>query len=115
MAMAVDYQVQELPPMYLANVAWALATVARPLDAALLTKLAIAAGLQLVDFKPQEMGNTTWAFAVMTSADAWLFSLIARKVPECAIKCKSQEIANTAWALATASLWDVPLMKAFAV
>ena len=34
-------------------------------------------GLQVGDFKPQELANTTWAFATFVQADAKLFATVA--------------------------------------
>ena len=65
-------------------------------------------------FKPQEIANTTWAFATAGQSDAALFRALARRAERCVGHFNAQDLANTAWVFAKAGQFDAQLVRALA-
>ena len=62
---------------YLANTAWAFATVSQS-NAQLFAAWAKMAELRLSNFNVQSLANTAWGFAMASQSDAQLFVALAR-------------------------------------
>ena len=60
--------------------------------------MAKAAEVRRVDFKPQSLANTVWAFATAGRLDVPLFAALVRTVELRASECNAQDLANAAWA-----------------
>ena len=70
----------------------------------------------LVDFDPQHLANTAWAFAKVGHASAKLFNAISAEVVRRGLGgFNLQALSNTAWAFATAYHEAPELFKAFTV
>ena len=83
---------------------WAFATgvtVSR-LDVTLTSTLPLFAALARVvqgglgKFNPQELANTSWAFAKADQLDALLFAMLAKAVEQLLGDFNAQDLANTA-------------------
>ena len=67
----------------------------------------------LVDFDPQHLANTAWAFAKAGHVSAELFNAISAEVVRRRLRgFNSQALSNTAWAFATASHASAELFDA---
>ena len=56
---------------------------------------------RLVNFNPQNLANTAWAFATLGHMDVQLLTALAREAARRLGDFKPQELANTVWAFAT--------------
>ena len=68
--------------------------------------MAREADRHLGDFKPRELANTAWAFAMLDQADEQLFMVLAREAEQCLGVLNPQDLVNTAWGFAKASNSD---------
>jgi hypothetical protein len=66
------------------------------------------------DFNPQELANTTWAFAKAGREATALFNAIAAKAAPRVREFIPQDLANTAWAYATSYHEATALLDAIA-
>ena len=67
------------------------------------TVLARVSGLRICQFKPQEIANTAWAFAVANQSEEKLFATLATASERNVGRFKPQELANVALAFAKAN------------
>ena len=76
----------------------------------------IGQGLEwrMCKLKPQELANTTWAFATVRQVDEPLFAALARASEGRVCNFKPQNLANRAWAFATVGQVDETLFAALA-
>ena len=56
----------------------------------------------MTGFKPQELANTVWAFALAMTSDATVFVVLVSAIQQAVSDCTTQNLANTAWAFAAA-------------
>ena len=70
------------------------------LDGLLFIALARTVERHLGEFKPQELANTAWAFAMVAQQDTQLVRVLARTAEWRLEDFNTQNLANTAWAFA---------------
>jgi hypothetical protein len=89
----------------LSMIAWSFAT-AKQKDTSLFLGIAWEISLSATLTKPQEVANTTWAYAKNRCLDTKMFNVLADTMLDNNLlwSFKAQELSNTLWAFATISL-----------
>lgn len=76
--------------------------------------LASSAIGMISEFRPQDFGNTAWAYAKLVIANRPLLDALSAAAIRSLSHFPPQNLANIAWALATLSINDRPLLNAIA-